>query len=415
MKLLIGECLDLMATLAPESVDAIVTDPPYDLTAKKKGGSGAASLNTASPAGRSRIGTGNGGGFMGKSWDATGVAFDPATWAAALRVAKPGAHLIAFGGTRTFHRLTCAIEDAGWEIRDCLMWLYGQGFPKSHNLEGDRDGWGTALKPGWEPIILARKALSGTVAENVQAHGTGALNVDGTRVKGPKGDGVWGTSNQTTKPTFNQSPAHAEYRSQEHADGRWPANVVLDEGAAAQLDAQAGALTSGAGAFKRNSGAGYKGNAFGEESRPPGAEMRSYGDTGGASRFFYCAKASRAEREEGLDGIAPRAHGQSNAAKAAIARGDSDYQPGKGGVNKIKQVRNHHPTVKPVALMRWLVKLVTPPSGLVLDPFAGSGSTGVACALEGFPFLLIEREADYAAIINARVAHATEQPLLWRT
>ncbi len=181
----VGDCLLVMPTLEAESVDAIVTDPPYHLTTGKKGGTGKASDNPNSPAGRSRIGT----GFMGKAWDGGDVAFRVETWREALRVAKPGAHLVAFGGTRTYHRLTCAIEDAGWEIRDCLSWLYGSGFPKSHN-----GPWGgTALKPGWEPIILARKPLVGTVEGNHAKHGTGALNIEDCRIAGTVQKGAGST------------------------------------------------------------------------------------------------------------------------------------------------------------------------------------------------------------------------------
>ena len=307
-----GDLRDVLPTLPAESVEACVCDPPYDLTAQKPGGSGVASVDLDSPYGRSRIGTGNGsGGFMGKAWDATGVAFDPETWRHVWRVLKPGGHLIAFGGTRTFHRLTCAIEDAGFEIRDCLMWLYGSGFPKSLDVskaldklagverevtpteamqaKGDvgeissnvrcavcgkarvsadpcrcpRDngaqtkaakqweGWGTALKPGWEPIILARKPLIGSVALNVLTHGTGALNIDATRIGWP--DGVpqigtpgWGGPNKKLTVVPMQGGDTVE-RDGANVSGRWPANVLLDAEAAQLLDAQSGPLSSGGG------------------------------------------------------------------------------------------------------------------------------------------------------------------------
>src|SRR3990167_5994812 len=271
-----GDCLDVLKTLEPGSVDAVVTDPPYGL------------------------------GFMGKDWDhgVPGVHF----WTAALRVAKPGAHLLAFGGTRTFHRLTCAIEDARWEIRDCLMWLYGSGFPKSHNLDGERKGWGTALKPAWEPIILARKPLEGTVAANVAAnvaaHGTGALNINGCRIAGIT------PLRENTNGREGAFGLGSRLAVGDTARGRWPANVVLDEAAAAALDAATGELTGATGGTRRLDRSPFA-TGIGEREVIP----TIYGDSGGASRFFYCAKASRAERD---------------------AASPAD-----------------HPTVKPVELMRW--------------------------------------------------------------
>ena len=299
-----ADCRDSMRTMEAEFIDSIVTDPPYGLS------------------------------FMGKNWDhgVPGVPF----WTEALRVAKPGAHLVAFGGTRTFHRLAVAIEDAGWEIRDCLSWIYGSGFPKSKNLDGAWQGWGTALKPAWEPIILARKPLIGTVAENVVRHGTGAINVDACRIETAdslnggaysglerrrdgyaSADGVPGV-----KPFSALRRGIGEFAQ---PSGRWPANVALDEEAAELL--------------------------------------------GEPSRFFYTAKASRRERGEG----------------------------------------NTHPTVKPVALMRWLVRLVTPTGGTVLDPFNGSGSTGVAALAEGMRYVGCEREAEYIEIARRRLESSHAQ------
>jgi len=372
-----GDCREVMATMNAASVDAIVTDPPYGLA------------------------------FMGKGWDhaVPGVEF----WAEALRVAKPGAHLVAFGGTRTFHRLACAIEDAGWEMRDCLSWLYGSGFPKSLdvskamdkaagaerevigvNKNGGRSGsssfgqvrtdgnpwlttapatdlarqwqgWGTALKPAWEPIILARKPLAGTVAANVQSHGTGALNVDGCRV---------GTEQTVTVRNGNSGGNGAYGRDERvftrlNPPGRWPANVLLDEDAAAMLDAQAPRTGAAAPVTGAEASPASRGGITNRRERVAGA---FHNDTGGASRFFYTAKASRRERDA-------------------------------GGVSNV------HSTVKPIALMRWLCRLVTPPGGVVLDPFTGSGTTGCAAVLEGFGFVGIEREAEYVAIAERRIAH----------
>lgn len=491
-----GDCRDVMRSLPPESVDAIVSDPPYGLS------------------------------FMGKEWDhgVPGVEF----WTEALRVAKPGAHLVAFGGTRTYHRLAVAIEDAGWEVRDCLSYLYGSGFPKSHNLDKsgvfcgceqttERDvrlvqhadvsspvqsqppagevllasvsqqgapknrakasfealrggessvegrghtqategellgspvrpcaemgvadgeegrlhrgasagdgfvcatdagpfgsgaspesrsvrqqagelgtladqrlaqesgvwptcercgksritrGLGTALKPAWEPIILARKPLTGTVAANVTQYGTGAINVDGCRIG--KTVETWP---KTRAIPLDSRDVHHDYTGSETRrvetgnvpPGRWPANVCLDEDAAALLDAQSGERKGMSGGGKHR--ANYAGGMFGIID----SEHLARKDTGGASRFFYTAKVSRREREAGLDGMP-----------------------------------NAHPTLKPIALMRWLCRLVTPPGGLILDPFNGSGSTGCAAVLEGFRYLGAELEAEYVEIARRRIAY----------
>jgi site-specific DNA-methyltransferase (adenine-specific) len=357
----VGDCLDLMPTLDAGSVDAIVTDPPYGLA------------------------------FMGKQWDhgVPGVPF----WAAALRVAKPGAHLVAFGGTRTYHRLTCAIEDAGWEIRDCLSWLYGSGFPKSHN-----GPWGgTALKPGWEPIILARKPLAGTVATNWGQHGTGALNIEGCRIEASGRPHIESKS----EPSLNAfgNGLNGSRAIGLTSAGRWPANVVLDENAARMLDEQSGGLSSNSGEpFTRNTDKHR--NAYGKfEGRR--AEAGYYGDAGGASRFFYTAKASRSERNAGLEGWDESRVRQS---------GHADERVWDIPGSHAKRRANHHPTVKPLDLMRWLVRLVTPAGGLILDPFAGSGTTGCAALAEGFRFVGIEREPEYAAIAEARL-NATQPGL----
>ncbi len=437
VRLLVGDCLTVLPTLEPESVDAIVTDPPYGLS------------------------------FMGKAWDhgVPGVPF----WVEALRVAKPGVHLVAFGGTRMWHRLACAIEDAGWEIRDTLCYLYGSGFPKSldvskamdkaagaqrlsvgskvglpgYSLAADKgrgtyspdgrdsevecditapttdlarqwDGWGTALKPGHEPIILARKPLVGTVASNVAQYGTGALNIDGTRI----GAGVCvpggGQSRRGHGGVYGDGEAPSPASS--HTSGRWPANVVLSHGAdcrevgtrvvrgkasgsgnlgpwrttegrddvptipdrpdaeaseivpvwecvpdcpVALLDAQSGETGNhgGAGLYASRS-------AFGG-----GTVTRAPSDTGGASRFFYTSKAGKRERNEG-------------------------------------GATNTHATVKPVGLMTWLVKLVTPPRGVVLDPFMGSGTTGVAAFANGCDFIGIDLDPAFVEIAKQRIGLA---------
>ena len=420
-----ADCLDAMRAMPAASIDAIVTDPPYGLS------------------------------FMGRDWDhgVPGVPF----WAEALRVAKPGAHLVAFGGTRTYHRLTCAIEDAGWEIRDCLSWLYGSGFPKSLDVSKALDkaagalqhegknfrntaegvmalrptikpseyvrpkpatdaarawqGWGTALKPAWEPIILARKPLVGTVAANVTAHGTGAINVDACRIGWRSAEdaaaaaaaAAVGYATSRARKTAVQSYAIGKESRDgtTHYDphaiaGRWPANVALDEEAAAMLDEQSGERKS------QGRRVATPKIGFGMKAQP---EVETgYGDSGGASRFFYTAKASRSERNDGCDAIEARPQDPTR---------DVDAPGGNNPRNRGAAARvNSHPTVKPVALMRWLVRMVTPPGGVVLDPFCGSGTTLVAAIEEGFDCIGVEREAEYVAIIKARVAAAQQRPQL---
>jgi site-specific DNA-methyltransferase (adenine-specific) len=336
-----GDCRELMASMADGSVDAIVTDPPYEL------------------------------GFMGKSWDASGIAYDAEVWKQALRVLKPGGHLLAFSGSRTYHRMVCAIEDAGFEIRDQIMWLYGSGFPKSHNLAGDWSGWGTALKPAHEPIVVARKPFKGTVAQNVLAHGTGALNIDGCRVEAGRDyldlDVTQGVS--TARTSWD---ARSESRTFVPASGRWPANVIHDgSDEVLRLFPETGPSNAAA-----RGGSSPNPMSWGS-SRSDGSIVKGHDDAGGsAARFFYCAKASKRDREEGLDGSGSRA--------------------------------NHHPTVKPTDLMRYLCRLVVPPGGIVLDPFTGSGSTGKAAVLEDFWFIGIELSEEYSAIARARIQHAVD-------
>ena len=347
-----GDCKEIIATLADESVHAIVTDPPYEL------------------------------GFMGKKWDASGIAYDVQLWTECLRVLKPGGHLLAFGGTRTYHRMACAIEDAGFEIRDSIHWLYASGFPKSHNvalsidkMNGHKnrgraiptastfqasdieqknkltsnpvgpyvaksdvsrqwEGWGTGLKPAHEPIVVARKPLVGTVAANVTEHGTGALNIDGARIQYEsesdkrkmaagveairKRGGVMQNSWKNSSDLSGANPASE--------NGRWPANVITD----GSIDAE-------------------------------------------WVRYFFTAKASKGERNAGAT------------------------------------IENRHPTVKPLALMRYLVRLVTPPGGTVLEPFAGSGTTLAAAILEGFDAIGCELTDDYLPTIENRIQWAQQQ------
>jgi site-specific DNA-methyltransferase (adenine-specific) len=367
-----------MAGMDPESVDSVVTDPPYGLK------------------------------FMGKAWDhgVPGVEF----WEEALRVAKPGAHLLAFGGTRTFHRLACAIEDAGWELRDTIMWVYGSGFPKSHNLDGEWDGWGTALKPAWEPIIVARKPLAGTVASNVLRFGTGALNVDGCRVgcdwdsdpnkRGWQGGNTAQDFDGGSAPLSPSSEPGHQRVSQPNAGGRWPANLVHD--GSEEVLAGFPETESGEPAGTRNAPNGYGGGWR------QGVPLTGFGDQGSAARFFYCAKATKADRDEGCEGLEKKTNDFNRASS-----GLNQDRPGREGrTPNTEGSRNHHPTVKPTDLMRWLVRLVTPPGGLVWDPFMGSGSTGKAAMLEGFRFAGADLDPDHVEIAMARIAHAARQGLL---
>lgn len=366
VRILHGDMREKVAELAADSVDAIVTDPPYGLK------------------------------FMGKGWDhgVPGAAF----WSALLPVAKPGAHLLAFGGTRTFHRLWCAVEDAGWEIRDSLMWLYGEGFPKSSNQEGQWQGWGTALKPAFEPILLARKPLIGSVAVNLAAHGVGALNIDACRIASgqdhaDKCASVVGLSSNRNGVAYGEWAGERE--NSYNPSGRWPANVLHD-GSEDVLAAFPDSTTTGVRteASKARFQAASPLPGSGKSNR----KDTEYTDSGSAARFFWCPKASTRDREEGCEGLPMHEGGvRSETSGQHITRRDGGA-PG--------QVHNNHPTVKPTELMRYLVRLITPKGGLVLDPFMGSGSTGKACQQEGMSFTGIEMEGAYVEIAKRRVSGA---------
>lgn len=407
-----GECLDVLRTLPDNSVDSIVTDPPYGLTSNSGGPS---KKGKKSPHGRSQAGASR-GGFMGMKWD--GDVPPVEVWAECLRVIKPGGYLLAFAGTRTQHRMATRIEDAGFEIRDMIAWVYGSGFPKSHNGE-----WGgTALKPALEPITMARKPLVGTVESNWRGHGVGALNIDGCRVP-VEGEGrapITGRGGLPARHSVDQSRAPGVV-AQPHELGRWPANLIHDGSeevlaafpqAPGQLaDASASAETRKTqtvyGAMRR--GRGEEPSADSENAGTVGFKMRPGArrlDVGSAARFFYCAKASKADRDEGLDGFANTSGGMvSNTSGQHMTRRDEGYQ--------VAPRANNHPTVKPTQLMRYLVRLVTPRGGVTLDPYMGSGSTGKAAVLEGVEFIGIERDLDeqgrplgYLDIARARIAYA---------
>jgi site-specific DNA-methyltransferase (adenine-specific) len=312
---------------------------------------------------------------------------------------------LAFGGSRTYHRLACAIEDAGFEIRDQIMWVYGSGFPKSldvskaiSNTEASDDalrwqGWGTALKPAHEPIVVARKPLDGTVAQNVLWYGTGALNIDGCRVGRADGDTSQAGHRTLTFGSDDEPTSGGDGSggwSQNDA-GRFPANFIHDgSDEVLELFPEAGGGNGKRGASTRIYGGGRGLTAA-------TMEEVGYGDSGSAARFFYCAKASRSEREAGLDEFAPK------------RESDRVSDDGVGGDNPRNRTntarRNHHPTVKPIALMRYLIRLVTPPAGVVLDPFAGSGTTGIAAIREQARFIGIEQSADYIEIARSRIAY----------
>lgn len=372
----VGDCRDVLKELPDNSVDSIVTDPPYEL------------------------------GFMGKKWDSSGIAYDPAVWAECLRVLKPGGYLLAFGGTRTYHRMTCAVEDVGFEIRDCIQWLYSSGFPKSLDISKELDkragveredagpnpswrpnaytwaggdgatpmrperktkptspeakqwaGWGTALKPANEPIVVARKPLVGTVAENIQQWGVGGLNIDASRI--PTTDDLSGGSYGGSFSASRDENGNLPKAIGSGDKGRWPANIIFDEEAVDLLDTQ--------------------------------------GDR--VSRFFYVAKTSVKEREAGLDHLPLKQVDESR--KEGNPGGDN---PRNRGV--IKRA-NSHPTVKPITLMQYLVRLVTPPSGVVLDPFMGSGSTGCAAVIEDFSFIGVDNNPEYVIIAKERIQYWT--------
>jgi site-specific DNA-methyltransferase (adenine-specific) len=390
--LLNQDCLEVMKRLPADRFDSCVTDPPYGLSEPPPM---LDVLNCWIHGLPYRPETLR-GGFMGKAWDA--FVPGPEVWREVLRVLKPGAHLLTFGGSRTYDLIGVALRLAGFEIRDTLSWMYGTGFPKSLNLG---DGRGTALKPAWEPIILARKPLTGTVAANVQQWGTGALNIDGCRVEGVKPERGAFDSNTRNNPILHTRSATASSPGATTDVGRWPANVLLDEHAAELLDEQTGVLMSGS--MKAGVNAGRKSAVYSADARRPLA-TDIIGSTGGAARFFYVAKASRAERDAGCEALPTRSAGE------ATDRTDdtAGLSSPRAGAGRTGGARNIHPTVKPIALMRWLVRLVTPPGGTVLDPFTGSGSTGVAALQEGVSFVGVEREPEYIPIARARLEHAVQ-------
>jgi DNA modification methylase len=508
-QILHGNNLDILPTLADNSIDSIVTDPPYEL------------------------------GFMGKKWDSSGIAYSVELWQQCLRVLKPGGHLLSFGGTRTYHRVAVAIEDAGFELRDSIAWLYGSGFPKSLDVskaidknngkiiglseftlwmrttgltvkqvtevlkksnlisengtmaghyfaksesaqpaiptaamwdkirpliaevpnwvdemvarvEAEREvigqqrqgklavspgqdndrsqidlditapstleaqqwqGWGTALKPAFEPVIVARKPIEGTVANNVLKWGTGGLNIDGSRIgyadEADGGDWDRFKGHQSSKTIRarldgNEGADLADRVDNGKQSGRWPANIILDPYTAELLDEQSGTTVSKAGGRSTQKGTGTWASSTGVFASGQDRPRTGHTDSGGASRFFYVAKASKRDRNEGLDEIL-----NTTAADMVDREPDSaGMNSPRAGAGRTSGAKNFHPTVKPTSLMEYLIKLVTPPQGTVLDPFTGSGSTGKAAILQGFDFIGIEMTEDYLPIIEGRLKHA---------
>ncbi len=393
-KLMLGDNITNLKKLPDNSIDSIVTDPPYGLS------------------------------FMNKKWDHNVPSVD--FWKEVYRVLKPGGHVLSFGGTRTYHRMVVNIEDAGFEIRDQIQWLYGSGFPKSHNIgkavdkitkgTSPYEGWGTALKPANEPICVARKPISEkTVAKNVLKWGTGGINIDGCRIGSEGGTARSGQSDKVTETgkDTGSKPSGSLYRTGHEVvelnEGRFPANIILDEIAAEYLDEQSG-VSKSTKFVAKNTGYG-KSNTY--INYKDGGSLTDvdggYNDKGGASRFFYQAKVSKKERNMGLDGFEDKENKITNQSKKCENCNKWELSGnGEGRIsgNPEKQTqpkKNFHPTVKPVKLMAYLCRLVTPVNGIVLDPFMGSGSTGIAARLEGFRFCGMEMDEDYFKIAESRI------------
>jgi len=381
---------------------------------------------------------------MGKSWDN----FKPKEYQEfsekwgkqAIRVLKPGGYLLAFSGTRTYHRMVVGLEDAGFEIKDQIDWVYGNGFPKSHNigkavdeLQGNKrevidtevrlfqpsnsmgggvdgqykrkrkitkgntkwEGFGTALKPAHEPIVLAQKPKEGTYAENVLKYGVGGLNIDGCRI-GNETIITRGRTDNHSKIAIHKGFGN-ELPPDNPRQGRFPANLILDPESAKMLDEQSGISRSSGGRSYQNTNDMYSGGWSHKGKGIPNDP--GFGDKGGASRFFYCPKVHKSERNAGLEDLEDVNYGQSGGARQKLKEGKDEYLQDHIGLNKIKKVKNDIATLKPINLMRYLVRLVTPPEGTVLDPFAGSGTTGIACVIEGFDYILIEKRKRFAKVI----------------
>jgi site-specific DNA-methyltransferase (adenine-specific) len=448
-KLYEGNMLDMAEVIAPNSIDSIVTDPPYELN------------------------------FMNKGWDNSGIAFQKSAWEKCYQVLKPGGYLLAFGGTRTYHRIACAIEDAGFEIRDTIMWIYGSGFPKSLNIglaidkkngiespvigqnpdilkkqakdlkEGHRSildsfnagapernngfkavsadireaqnewaGWGTQLKPAYEPIIIARKPCEGTCVDNVLKYGVGGINIDECRV--PANPGEYDIRHYTNEDCFqNTKPKQSQFQVKPQPDGRYPANVILTYDDSDYEEVCGGMPLTGSG----NGGEPfcYAGREYnnkdtsmfnGDKPQAPS----NYNDIGSAARYFYCAKASARDRDEGLDSFeSVKCSMMASNANIDSAGNFTGMLAGRDTMRK-----NTHPTVKPCDLMQYLVRLVTPKDGIVLDPFNGSGSTGKATIYENkdrdanYTYIGIELSSEYLEVSDARISYVLSIPTQYK-
>jgi site-specific DNA-methyltransferase (adenine-specific) len=429
----LGDCLEVLKTILDNSIDSVITDPPYHLT-----------TNTSSSK-----------GFMGKEWDGGDIAFRTEVWSECLRVLKPGGHLLAFSHSRTYHRMAVAVEDAGFEIRDQIMWIYASGFPKSHNIgkaiqkqsgdvkvigtkqgagttgnsyvssnekniggdkgvykkeyddieiNNDYEGWGTALKPAHEPIVMARKPLTEkSIAENVLKYGTGGINIDGSRItigEGDKTSAGHRTCNIFETEKISGGNGSPDYET--HEAGRFPANIIFDEEAGQLLDEQSGISKTNC---KSGIVEGKEANIFNDGlNKTTGHKKKmivgDYNDKGGASRFFYCPKTSKKDRNEGCNELEEKGYSINQAHNSKTLK-----------ERYALTSKNNHPTVKPTDLMRYLINLITPPNGTTLDPFMGSGSTGKAAVRCGVNFIGIEKEQEYMDIASARIQHEQNKPL----
>lgn len=413
-----GDMLDMLQVIKPESIDAIVCDPPYEL------------------------------GFMNKSWDSTGIAFKKETWENCFEVLKPGGYLLAFGGSRTYHRIACAIEDAGFEIRDCIMYLYGCGFSKSYNIglaidkkngidnrtgniradgvnnqnicydfkamkpkfeeriaQNEWQGWGTCLKPAYEPIIVARKPFKGSVVDNIIKYRVGGINIDGCKIGNEKRTQFVGKSNGRIYSEYSQKNAHFET-----VEGRFPANVITD--GSEEVRSGLPETKSSGGNYTMQDFSNFKSSMMhftNKKCEKPriNCDKQFPIDSGSAMRYFYSAKASKKDRDEGLDAFQDKTfHSVLNQKNGSGDRLDGAKTPIR---------KNIHPTCKPTELMQYLVRLVSPKGATILDPFMGSGSTGKAVMFENrerdanYKFIGIELTDEYLPIAQARIEYARDK------
>lgn len=360
--MILGDCLNVMRGMEDNSIDFVVCDPPYGIN------------------------------FMSKKFDnfKNQPAFSCEYWQEALRLCKPGSMLAAFGGDRTHHHLMYALEVSGWEIRTCCYWLFGSGFPKSFNIgkHVERfEGYGTALKPAAEIIVLAMKPLDGTFAQNAEKWGVAGINVDDSRIPSP----AWSRPSRPNIRGGNYCNSEEEPIARNNDKGRWPANLILSEESAQELDKMTGVLKSGSGE-RRPNGGGKMFNGF----SPIKADFPA--SSGGASRFFYCAKSSSSERNRGLEGMPLKENDSLHYATPRL----NDLRMENEQKRNPKQ--NTHPTVKPISLMKYIITLLAPPGNpILLDPFAGSGSTLIAAKELGIEAIGIEKEPEYHEIATQRI------------